>query len=173
MLGRQAGPTGPAHAGFSTHGAVLADGILLPMVRFLTGLPVRDPKPRPAAGDVGDHAWWACVIARIGCGCRILGDRAGGVGLGTVRGAPGGCLLPGGRALQRPGLLATQRGGRRLSSSAHHSKTPRRPANNISRRSLLDRRRPTAPPAHGPSPTHRNSRRARYIRPSGRPGRGL
>ncbi len=33
----------------------------------------------------------------------------------------GRLLLPGGRALQRPDLLAIQRGGRRLSSSAHHS----------------------------------------------------
>jgi hypothetical protein len=36
--------------------------------RFLTGSPVRDPKPRPASGDVGDHASWACVISRIGFG---------------------------------------------------------------------------------------------------------
>jgi hypothetical protein len=95
---------------------------------------------------------------------------------GTMRGARVGCLLPGGRALQRPDLLAIQRGGRRLSSSAksspQHRAAPRTPsparryltadeptalpASNRSRRpTLLDRRRPTALPRFKPSPSPR------------------
>jgi hypothetical protein len=101
-----------------------------------------------------------------------------------MRARPGGCLLPGGRALQRPDLLATQRGGRRRQvahTTRKHRAAPRTPSaarryltaddrprhpapNRSSLPAILDSRRPTALPARGPSPTHRNSRRALFVR---------